>query len=282
MSTTTKPAPRWVANLSLLFTELPLLDRPAAAAAEGFDAIEYWWPFGTSGRPSSDEVDAFIAAVDDAGVSLVAMNLFAGDMPAGERGVLSYPERTQEFRDSVAVAVEVGRRLGTRMFNAPYGHRREGLDPEVQNRVGDDNLAFAATELGAVGGVVLLEPVSRMPLYSMKSAADAFAIRDRLHARGITNVEFLLDQYHLAMNGEDVLALIAEHTGDIAHVQLADIPNRGEPGSGEGAVGPAVEALLAAGYDGLMALEYIPTTNTADSLAAWRRDATTWSAPAGL
>jgi len=273
----TKLAPlTWVANLSLLFTELPLHERAAAAAAEGFEAVEFWWPFGTSGRPPKSNVDAFIESVESAGVSLAAMNLFAGDMPAGERGVLSYPERIEEFRDSVAVAVEVGRRLGTRMFNAPFGHRRDGLDEREQDRIGDENLAYAAAQLGAIGGTVLLEPVSRMPRYTMRTAADAFAIIDRAEASETRNVGFLFDQFHLAMNGEDVLAIIDQHADRIVHVQLADVPDRGEPGSGNGSIGAVVQALTESGYRGLLALEYIPTTTTDESLDAWRREVERW------
>ena len=89
----------WVVNLSLVCTELPLIERPAAAKAAGFDRVEYWWPFGMTGRPERGEIDAFVSAIEQSGVELVAMNLFARDMPVGERGVLSHPERIEEFRD---------------------------------------------------------------------------------------------------------------------------------------------------------------------------------------
>lgn len=269
---------RWVANLSLLFTEHRPLERPAAAKAAGFDEVEFWWPFGTSGRPSQGEVDAFVGAIEQAGVTLTAMNLFAGDMPAGERGVLSYPERTDEFRDSVDIAMAIGDRLGVRMFNAPYGHRREGLEPERQDAIADESLAYAASAAAALDAVIMFEPVSGMPLYPMKHASDALGIMDRVTANtGATNLGFLLDQFHLAMNGGDPVQEAADHVARVHHVQIADTPGRGEPGSGGGDIKGMVDALRAGGYEGALALEYIPTTSTLESLQAWRRDLETWS-----
>ncbi|SEB66420.1 hydroxypyruvate isomerase [Paramicrobacterium humi] len=268
---------RWIANLSLLFTEIPLLDRPAAAKAAGFDEVEFWWPFGTEGRPRASEIERFTNAVLSAGVQLAAMNLFGGDMQAGERGVLSYPERTEEFRESVRIAAHIGELLGTRLFNAPYGHRREGLPEAVQDALADESLAFASSEIGKIGGTVLLEPISGMPLYPMKLPQDAFAVIDRLReSKGITNLGFLLDQYHLENQGVDLLTAIDDWGEKILHVQLADVPGRGEPGSGAAQIGPLIERLRGSGYTGAFALEYIPTTDTATSLVAWERERSSW------
>ncbi|GAA1142686.1 hydroxypyruvate isomerase family protein [Nesterenkonia lutea] len=269
---------RWVLNLSLLFNEHELLHRPGAAKAAGFDEVEFWWPFGTTGRPSRTEIESFVDSINNAGVHLTAMNLFAGDMPAGERGVLSYPERSDEFRDSVAIAMEVGERLGTQLFNAPYSHRRDGLGHAEQDRLADENLAFAARAATEIGGTVLLEPVSKMPRYPIKTSADAVGIIDRVQkATGVTNLGFLLDQYHVGMSGEDVIEVIEEHSARIKHVQLADIPGRGQPGSGEANIRGAVELLMSKGYEGAFALEYIPQGTTAESLTDWQREQKKWS-----
>lgn len=264
----------WIVNISTLFTERPLIERPAAAAAAGFDTVEVWWPFGDNGRPDAAEVDAFVEAVSAAGVRLYAMNLFAGDMPAGQRGVMSYPERVEEFRDSVAVAAEVAERLGTRFFNLPYGHRRPGLDPAEQDALADESVAYAAQTLAPSGGTVLFEPLSGMPDYPLKTLADGWAVLDRLNARGVPNVGLLIDQYHSMTNGEDVAALVRENPGRVAHVQVADVPGRGEPGSGESipAIHELVRALEETGYAGTLALEYFPTTETERSLEVWRRE----------
>lgn len=267
----------WVVNLSLLFTELPLLERPAAAKKAGFDRVEFWWPFGTTGRPTPNEIDAFVEAIELSGVELVAMNLFAGNMPIGERGVLSHPERKAEFRESVRIAMGIGERLGTKMFNAPYGHRREGLDHDEQDALAIESLGFAAIEAGRIGGVILMEPVSQMPQYPVKTAKDAVRIIDRVtEVTGATNLGFLLDQYHLVMAGQDVMADIEQFGDRIVHVQLADTPNRGEPGSGTGDIRGVVEALYAKKYSGLVALEFIPTSTTVGALEVWRRELATW------
>src|SRR5688500_18949303 len=94
----------YLVNCSILFTELPLLERPAAAKAAGFDAVEFWWPFAEA-VPSDGDVDAFVAAVQDAGVQLAGLNFFAGDMPGGDRGLVSWPARSAEFRDNVEVTI---------------------------------------------------------------------------------------------------------------------------------------------------------------------------------
>lgn len=267
-------SPPWIVNLSLLFTEVPLAERPRAAVEAGFDAFEFWWPFGDQGRPSNTQVEEFIGAIDASGGRLHAMNLFAGDMPAGERGVLSYPERIDEFRDSVEIALTVAERLGTRLFNAPYGHRREGLDHRQQDELADDSLNFAAEKLGRFDAKVLLEPLSGMPQYPLKTSADGLAVIERITERsGVHNIGLLLDQYHLMSNGEDVAQLVRDNPGRIDHVQIADVPGRGEPGSGSssGQIAEMIAALKDTGYSGALALEYFPTTDTTTSLTTWRR-----------
>jgi hydroxypyruvate isomerase len=272
------PSIRWVANLSLLFTEHALLDRPAAARKAGFQEVEFWWPFGTTGRPDRCDVEAFVGSIESAGVSLTAMNLFAGDMPAGERGVLSYPERTEEFHHSVGVAMEVGSRLGTRLFNAPYGHRRAGLEHEAQDEVADQSLSIAARAAAEIGGVVMLEPVSGMPAYPIKTCTDAIRIMDRVHAAtGVNNLGLLVDQFHVSMNGGDAVADSNAYAHRIAHVQLADTPGRGEPGTGDADFQEVIHALRNHGYAGAFALEYIPTTDTERSLETWRRSMESWT-----
>ena len=89
----TTESPRYAVNLSMLFTELPLLQRPAAAKEAGFDAVEFWWPFATA-VPADADVDGFVAAITDAGVQLIGLNFFAGDMPGGDRGLVSWPARS--------------------------------------------------------------------------------------------------------------------------------------------------------------------------------------------
>jgi hydroxypyruvate isomerase len=260
---------RYEVNCSLLFTEVPVLERPAAAKAAGFDAIEFWWPWAEA-VPGDAEVDAFVAAIRDAGVRLVGLNFYAGDLFGPDAGLVSLPGRSQEFRDNVAVTVGIGEQLGCRAFNALYGVRVDDTRPEEQDGLATENLAIAATSAARIGG-------GPKP-YPLRTAADAIAVVERLTVdAGTDNVRFLADLYHLAANGDDIDKAITSYAAQIGHVQIADAPGRGEPGTGELDLDAHLTRLQAAGYDGWVGLEYKPTGTTADSfgwLPAERRTAT--------
>ncbi len=255
----------YLVNCSLLFTEEPLLRRPAAARAAGFTAIEFWWPFAVP-VPSDREVDEFAAAVQDAGVALVGLNFFAGDLAGPDCGVLSIPARSSEFRDNIDVVAGIGERLGVRGFNALYGNRVDGADPAAQDELATENIVLAAKAVEPLGSRVLIEPVSGPKPYPLRTADDAVAVVTRARAAGAANVGFLCDLYHLASNGDDVDAAIAAHTDVTAHVQIADAPGRGEPGSGLLDLDRYLTALADRGYRGWVSLEYKPTTSTEQSL----------------
>jgi hydroxypyruvate isomerase len=267
---------RYAVNLSILFTELDLLDRPAAAKAAGFDAVEFWWPFRDA-APRAAEIDAFVTAVSAADVQLVGLNFFGGDLAAGERGLVSLPRRAGEFKASVDLAVEIGSRLGCRAFNALYGNRVDGTSATEQDAVAVDSLRYAAKAVAAIGATVLLEPVSGIPSYPLRTAEDVLAVLDRVSgtagADGVDNLGLLADLYHLAVNGDDVSEVIAKHTARIAHVQVADAPGRGEPGSGALDLDGWLGQLVANGYAGYVAAEYKPTVAGADSFGWLPADA---------
>jgi hydroxypyruvate isomerase len=258
---------RYLANCSMLFTELPLLERPAAAKAAGFDTIEFWWHWPDQPVPSDHDVDAFVAAVEDSGVRLAGLNFFAGDLAGPDCGVLSIPSRAKQFRDNVDVTVGIGERLGTGAFNALYGNRVDGTSPEQQDELGIESLVLAAKAADEIGATVLVEAVSGPKPYPLRTAADAVAVVERARAAGAANVAFLLDIFHLANNGDDVDAAIAKHAGVTSHVQIADWPGRGEPGSGRLDLDRYLADLAGRGYAGWVGLEYKPTTDTETSLA---------------
>lgn len=246
----------YTVNCSILLTDLPLLKRPAAAKAAGFAGVEFWWPFASS-TPAAAEIDEFVGAIADAGVQLTGLNFNAGDMPGGDRGLISWPERSAELRANLDVVTGIGERTGCRAFNALYGNRVDGADPAEQDELGAENLALAAAAVGRIGGTVLLEPVSGMDAYPLKTSADVVAVLDRVRAEhGATNLGLLLDVYHLAINGADVDAEIAAHADRIAHVQIADSPGRGAPGSGELPIARWIDDVRATGYRGPVGLEY--------------------------
>ncbi len=258
---------RYAANCSLLFGELPLLERPAAAAAAGFSAIELWWPWPEQPVPSDAEVDRLVAAVRDAGVRLVGLNFFAGDLAGPDAGVLSVPARSADFRANVDVVAGIGEQLQVPAFNALYGVRVDGATPQEQDELATENLALAAEHVASIGGTVLVEPVSGPKPYPLRTAADVVAVLDRVTAQGPTNVAFLCDLFHLANNGDDLDAVVDRHADRVGHVQIADHPGRHEPGTGTLDLDRHLGRLEAAGYAGRVALEYVPSTTTLDSLA---------------
>lgn len=252
----------YAVNCSILFTELPLLERPDAAHRAGFDAVEFWWPFATS-VPSDAEVDRFVGAIVDAGVQLVGLNFAAGDMAGGDRGLVSWPGRSGEFRDNVDVTVGIGERLGTLAFNALYGNRDEDADAQEQDSLGAANLAVAARAAQRAGAVVLVEPVSGADRYPLRTAADAVGVIERVEREaGVDNVRLLADLYHLSVNGDDLDKVVAMYAGRIAHVQIADAPGRHEPGTGTLDLDRHLNALQGAGYAGWVGLEYQPSATS--------------------
>lgn len=268
MSPTQAPysAADFALNCSILLTELPVTERPAAAKELGFEAVEFWWPFPTA-VPGDREVDEFVAAVQEAGVRLVGLNVFAGDMPNGDKGIISWPGREAEVRENAALAAEIGRRLGCTAFNALYGLRQEGHDPAAQDELALANLAAVAEAVTPIGGTVLLEPVSGTPSgtggYPLRTAADVLEVIENLRRAGTENVRLLADFYHLAVNGDDVSAVIEEHAAQFGHVQIADSPGRGAPGTGELPLDQWIRRTRELGYRGEIALEYKQERETA-------------------
>lgn len=254
-------------NLSILFTELPLLERPAAARDLGFAAVEFWWPFDRA-VPGDGEVDQFVAAVRDAGVRLVGLNFFAGDMAAGDRGIVSTPGRATEFADSVDVAVGIAKQLECTTFNALYGNRITGVDPSEQDALAVANLFLAANAVAGIGGTVVLEPLSGAPAYPLLSAADALAVANDVPAE---NIALLADLYHLSVNGDDVDDVTTTLVDRIGHVQIADAPGRNEPGTGTLDLRRHLATLEANGYRGHVGVEYRPSGASADSFG-WLQD----------
>jgi hydroxypyruvate isomerase len=248
-------AATYTVNCSILFTDLPVLDRPAAARAAGFDAVEFWWPFVEATPPEAD-VRAFVRAIQRAEVQLSGLNFFAGYMAGGDRGILSDPALTTEFRDSVRVAIGIAESLGTRAFNALYGNRIEDVAPDVQDDVATTNLAYAAEAAERIGATVLVEPVSGAPRYPLKTAADAARVINRVNAQaGTANLRLLADLYHLYVNNDDVIEALRSHRDLIGHIQIADAPGRGEPGTGEVPLADYF-AVLGPQYSGYIGLEY--------------------------
>ncbi|WP_367046038.1 TIM barrel protein [Streptomyces sp. Je 1-332] len=264
---------RFNVNLSILFTELPLLERPAAAAAAGFTAVELWWPWVDAPTPEQSELDALRAAITDAGVQLVGLNFYAGQLPGPDRGALSIPgEESEKFRANLSVAADFAESLGCKALNALYGNRVEGVDPAVQDELALENLALAAREADRVGAVLLIEALNKpeSPRCPIVSADAAIAVIDKVNsATGLGNAKFLMDLYHLSMNGEDLPAVIDRYVAQTAHVQIADNPGRGAPGTGSLPLEELLDQLQKAGYEGWVGLEYKPGDRPSAEAFGW-------------
>ncbi len=255
------PPARFDVNCSMLFTELPLLDRPQAARDAGFEAVELWWPFAAP-VPSDREAEAFVRAVQDAGVALVQLNGTAG--ADGERGLASVPGREAEFSDNFDAVLGLAAALGCPAVHLLYGNRTPGASPQAQDELAAEHLGLAADRAAPMGVGIVVEALSGQADYPLRTADDVLRVLDRVRR---PDVRFLCDAYHLTVNGEDVQQVVRRCAERIGHVQVADVPGRGEPGSGRLDLAGLLRTLVDVGYGGWVGLEYAPTTTTVASLA---------------
>ena len=245
------------ANLSMMFTERPMVERIAAAAAAGFDAAEIQFPY-------DEPVDALREAVEGAGIPLVLINVPAGDRAAGDVGLAALPPREAEFRAAVDLCLGYARALGVRKVNVLSG--RPGELPEAASmRTLVGNLRLAADRFGEAGIAVQVEPVNPVDvpgffLTSLDRALEALA------AAGHPNLHLQFDLYHMARTEPSLTGAIARAGARIGHVQFADTPGRHEPGTGTIDFAAALGALAAAGYDDVVSAEYRPAGRTEDGL----------------
>jgi hydroxypyruvate isomerase len=264
---------RFDVNCSILFTERPLLERPAAARAAGFDAVEFWWPFAEP-VPPDRAVDAFTGSLADAGVRLAALNFAAGDLAAGDRGLLSLPAGSAAFRDNIDVCVGIAARTGCGVLNALYGNRADGLTEAQQQELAVENLALAAAAAARAGATIVVEPLNSYdtPRAAITSSGRAAEVIGAVRAAGAGNIALLADVYHLSRMGEDVAGALARYAGDVAHVQVADTPGRGAPGTGTLDFEALFRQLAGQGYQGWIGCEY-QAPDPADSSVSfgWRR-----------
>lgn len=249
-----------VANCSLLYADTPPLRRAAAAVADGYRELEFWWPFD-SAVPGEAERARFVDSVQEAGAQVVAMNFTLGEPESGGRGILSHPNRRTEFAEHLEVLAYLVARLGIRWCNAPYGLALAESTAQQQRDTAVANLLVAGDRLRPLGAVPMVEPISGVVDYPLVTAADAVDLIAAVEAAAGRPgaVGLLADLYHLAANGEDVAAVLRAHCDRIVHVQVADFPGRHEPGTGELDVDGYLRLLHELGYRGRVALEYVPS-----------------------
>ncbi len=255
--------PRFAANLSMLFTEHPFAERCDRAEAAGFRGVEVLFPYG-------EDVPAMAAALKRNGQELVLFNLPAGDFSAGERGIANDPARIGEFRAGVARALTIAEATGGRRINCLVGRQLTGPAIEDQWTAVVENLTFAASELERAGVRLVVEPLNRYdaPGFLLPTTEAALDLIDRV---GHANLALQYDVYHAQRGEGNLAATIARHAARIGHIQIADSPERHQPGTGEINYPYIFAAIDRSGYDGWISLEYLPDGGTESSLS-WLRE----------
>ncbi|OSP53908.1 hydroxypyruvate isomerase [Pseudoruegeria sp. SK021] len=250
--------PKFCANLSMLYTHLPFLDRFQAAAQDGFTGVEYLAPYDYP----AEEVAAALAA---SGLTQVLFNVPSGDWDGGERGILCLPDRTEEFRKGVETALHYAKALKCGQVNCLTGIAPDGADPDVLDATMIENLRFAAARMQEAGVRLLLEPVNTRDIPGFHCARVDHAMRI-IQAVGSDNLWLQYDFYHAQIMQGDLVPTFARLQDRISHVQIADHPGRHEPGTGEINHAFLFKSLDASGYAGWVGCEYKPLADTSASL----------------
>jgi hydroxypyruvate isomerase len=250
--------PRFAANLSMMYNEHAFLDRFAAAARDGFKAVEYLFPYDF-------EVGTLRAQLDEHGLAQALFNAPPGDWAAGERGIAALPGREDEFKRSIDTALRYAGVLGNTKLHVMAGLVAAGEDRARYRAAYVANLAYAAQAAAAHGITVLMEPINTrdMPGYFLNRQDDAHAIRAEV---GAPNLKVQFDCYHCQIVEGDLAMKLRRDFAGIGHIQIAGVPERHEPDIGELHYPYLFDLIDALGYDGWIGCEYRPKAGTSDGL----------------
>jgi hydroxypyruvate isomerase len=253
--------PQFAANVSTMFNELPFIERFGAARAAGFDAVEFLFPYAF-------EPDEILARLDRFDLKLVLFNMPPGDWAQGERGMACDPRRIGEFQDSVGLALEYAQELGVPQLHCMAGKQHAAVTPERARETYIDNLRFAAGACKARGLRLLIEPLNHFdaPGYFLNGTRQA---ADIIADTGAPNLLLQYDIYHMQRMEGELANTLRANLPLIGHIQLADVPGRHEPGTGEINFPFLCKHLDAIGYTGWVGCEYTPLGDTVAGLA-WR------------
>ena len=255
--------PKFAANLSTLFPELSFLDRFAAAHDAGFDAVEFQFPYACE----PEWIAGRLARYD---LQLVLHNFPAGDWAAGDRGMACDPRRIGEFQDSVELALDYADELGVKQLHCMAGKVPPNVPHERAHATYVSNLQFAAARLKEHGLSLLIEPINDrdIPGYFLTGSRQAQAI---IAECGADNLFLQFDIYHMQRMEGDLANSLCALLPLVRHIQLADVPGRHEPGTGEINYPYLFRLLDELGYDGWIGCEYTPRGDTAQGLR-WRTE----------
>lgn len=252
--------PRFAANLSLLWNELDFLDRFAKAADAGFKGVEYLFPYDYPAEQLAEKLRAH-------GLTQALHNLPPGNWAAGERGIACLPGREGEFQDSVGKAIAYAKVLDTQALNCLAGLTPKDVPAEKVHATLVNNLKFAAAEFKKAGLTLVVEAINTrdIPGFHLNTSRQSFALLDEV---GADDIFFQYDIYHMQIMEGDLTPTLRANMHRIRHIQLADNPGRGEPGTGEINYPFLFGAIDAAGYQGWIGCEYRPKTTT-DAGLGW-------------
>ncbi len=255
--------PKFAANLTMLYTDSPFLDRFARACASGFQYVEYLFPY-------EHDVLALAMALEQNRLTQVLFNLPAGNWSAGDRGIAVFPDRIEEFRQGVARAIEVAHILKVKQLNCLVGKRDAKIPLADQQHVMVENLRYAASELGRHDILLLIEMLNPydVPNFMIASPRAAFAVQEQVAS---PNLKVQYDVYHAQRTEGELVNTFKNNLAHIAHVQIADNPGRHQPGTGEINYRYLFNWMDQINYPGYVGLEYIPEGTTEQSLN-WVRE----------
>ena len=251
--------PRFAANLSMMFNEVPFLDRFALAAKAGFKGVEFLFPYE---HPAAE----IAARLKDNGLQQVLFNAPAGDFAKGERGMAAIPGKQAAFRDSIKLALEYATTLACPRLHIMAGLKPEGVAHDTLTAVYGANLAYAAEECAKLGVKPIIEPINHrdIPGFILNTTDQAAAI---IAAVGPEKLGMQFDLYHCQITEGDVVKRVEKHLPLIAHMQVADTPGRHEPGTGEVNWPFVFKTIDALGFRGWIGCEYRPAGETLAGLS---------------
>jgi hydroxypyruvate isomerase len=255
--------PRFAANLSMLYTEVPFLDRFAAAAADGFDAVEYLFPY-------EFEPAEIAARLKAHGLTQALFNLPPGDWAAGERGIACHPGREAEFAASIDQALIYAQATGCQRLHAMAGLKPASASEAQQRGTYVANLKLAAQRLAPRGITLLIEPINTrdMPGFYLNWQQQA---HDVLAEVGAPNLKVQMDFYHCQIMEGDLSRRLQKHLDGVGHIQIAGVPDRHEPDGGEVNHEHLFDLIDSLDYTGFVGCEYRPKAGTSEGLGWLRR-----------
>lgn len=244
-------------NCSLALRNVYPADRASTAAALGYAAVEYWWPF-TEQTPTAAEIRTFVDAVHRSELPAVLLNLPGGGPEVEDRGLLSVPGKEDTFLRAAETAIGIGRQIGTTRYNPMAGNIRGAwVEGSREFETALANLLRVAPLVADAGAQIVLEPLSGFPDAALKTFADAHTLVRATREEGAPDVSILYDIFHAVMNADPAVPGAIPAIDLIGHVQVADAPGRGWPGTGDLPLLSWLGDLRAAGYTGLIGLECI-------------------------